>query len=615
MIVILFLLILLSYISLKRNRKPVIFYTFFLSGSYVLLSLFLWRIFNRALWNFPALFYSPVRNPQNMILCGVAALIIFSFLQLYLFISNKGLIVRNTHFNKRQWVTFVFLVLFVFAGSLIYTGSYWTMHDMGNVRFDQIVYIMSQPLQGTDPLKIREFIAKPLLSAFGFTSLGATIIYFLATHQLSLKKGNYIKRKKILSPVFLCLGVLLFSTGVSFGIREIGYTDVKAYYFEDTKVYDQSYVDPADVELQFPEKKRNLVYIFLESMESSYADKDIGGIEEENLIPNLTDLALEQGTQFSNVNEGQLGGMLQIPGANQTASSMVAQTSGTPLRASNGVLDGNNYGMEEPDSFFPGVYSLGEALEKENYNQMLFLGSKAGYAGRKAYFEQHGNYEIRDYHWAREQELIPEDYYEWWGYEDDKLFNFAKGSLTEMADKKEPFNFTMLTADTHFEDGYATEETPDLFGDQYSNVIHDSDQKVNDFIEWMKTQPFYEDTTIVLVGDHLTMDKDFFEDIDPNYQRSIYNVFLNTGKKDVDNNNRLFSALDMYPTTLSALGVQIPGEKLGLGVNLFSSQQTLMEKMGPKQFDQEMTKRSDYYDKYLMQGSDYEIEQRAEDDQ
>lgn len=615
MIVILFLLILLSYISLKRNRKPVIFYTFFLSGSYVLLSLFLWRIFNRALWNFPALFYSPIRNPQNMILCGIAALIIFSLLQLYLFISNKGLIVRNTHFNKRQWVTFVFLVLFIFSGSLIYTGSYWTMHDMGNVRFDQIVYIMSQPLQGTDPLKIREFIAKPLLSALGFTSLGATIIYFLATHQLSLRKGNYIKRKKILSPVFLCLGVLLFSTGLSFGIREIGYTDVKAYYFEDTKVYNQSYVDPANVELQFPEKKRNLVYIFLESMESSYADKDIGGIEEENLIPNLTEFALEQGIQFSNVNEGQLGGMLQIPGANQTASSMVAQTSGAPLRASNGVLDVNNYGMEEPDSFFPGVYSLGEALEKENYNQMLFLGSKAGYAGRKAYFEQHGNYEIRDYHWAKEQELIPEDYYEWWGYEDDKLFDFAKSSLTEMADKKEPFNFTMLTADTHFEDGYATEETPDLFGDQYSNVIHDSDQKVNDFIEWMKTQPFYENTTIVIVGDHLTMDKDFFEDIDPNYQRSIYNAFLNTDKKDVDNNNRLFSALDMYPTTLSALGVQIPGEKLGLGVNLFSNQQTLMEKMGPEQFDQEMTKRSDYYDKYLMQGSDYEIEQRAEDDQ
>ncbi|GMG65591.1 hypothetical protein TEHIT2_07820 [Tetragenococcus halophilus] len=406
----------------------------------------------------------------------------------------------------------------------------------------------------------------------------------------------------------------MFSSGLSLGIREIGYADVKAYYFEDTEIYDNNYVDPADVDLQFPKEKRNLVYIFLESMESSYADKSIGGNEDENLIPNLTDFALNEGTQFSNAGPGEIGGMMQIPGANQTASSMVSQTSGAPLRASNGVLDVNNYGMEEPGSFFPGAYSLGEVLEEENYNQMLFMGSQAEFAGRKAYFQQHGNYDIRDYHWAQEQELIPEDYYEWWGYEDEKLFDFAKDSLTEIADEDEPFNFTMLTADTHYEDGYATDETPDLFGDQYSNVIHDSDEKIKEFIDWMKTQPFYEDTTVVLVGDHLTMDSDFFEDIDPNYQRTVYNVFLNTGKNEVNNNNRLFSALDMYPSTLSALDVQIPGDRLGLGVDLFSGEQTLMEQMGYEAFDEEMTKRSDYYDKYLMQGSDYDIERRNADE-
>jgi len=436
----------------------------------------------------------------------------------------------------------------------------------------------------------------------------------LATRQFSLKKNKPIKKKKILSPVFLLLGVLMFSSGLSLGIREIGYADVKAYYFEDTEIYDNNYVDPADVDLQFPKEKRNLVYIFFESMESSYADKSIGGNEDENLIPNLTDFALNEGTQFSNAGPGEIGGMMQIPGANQTASSMVSQTSGAPLRASNGVLDVNNYGMEEPGSFFPGAYSLGEVLEEENYNQMLFMGSQAEFAGRKAYFQQHGNYDIRDYHWAQEQELIPEDYYEWWGYEDEKLFDFAKDSLTEIADEDEPFNFTMLTADTHYEDGYATDETPDLFGDQYSNVIHDSDEKIKEFIDWMKTQPFYEDTTVVLVGDHLTMDSDFFEDIDPNYQRTVYNVFLNTGKNEVNNNNRLFSALDMYPSTLSALDVQIPGDRLGLGVDLFSGEQTLMEQMGYEAFDEEMTKRSDYYDKYLMQGSDYDIERRNADE-
>ncbi|GEQ38335.1 hypothetical protein TH5N_14630 [Tetragenococcus halophilus] len=89
---------------------------------------------------------------------------------------------------------------------------------------------------------------------------------------------------------------------------------------------------------------------------------------------------------------------------------------------------------------------------------------------------------------------------------------------------------------------------------------------------------------------------------------------MNTGKNEVNNNNRLFSALDMYPSTLSALDVQIPGDRLGLGVDLFSGEQTLMEQMGYEAFDEEMTKRSDYYDKYLMQGSDYDIERRNADE-
>lgn len=614
MLLILILFILLIYIALKKNHKKFVLNILLLSVGYILLSFFLWHRYDRALWNLSALFYSPVRNPQNMVLCVIAALILYGIVLLYLFISNRGYIVRTSHFNKRQWVAFFLLMLFIFAGSLIYTGSYWTMHDMGNVRFDQIVYIMSQPLRGTDPAQIRKFIVDPLFSAICFTSISIVIVYSLATRQFSLKKSKPIKKKKILSPVFLLLGVLMFSSGLSLGIREIGYADVKAYYFEDTEIYNNNYVDPADVDLQFPKEKRNLVYIFLESLESSYADKSIGGNEDKNLIPNLADFALNEGTQFSNAGPGEIGGMMQIPGANQTASSMVSQTSGAPLRASNGVLDVNNYGMEEPESFFPGAYSLGEVLEEEDYNQMLFMGSQAEFAGRKAYFQQHGNYDIRDYHWAQEQELIPEDYYEWWGYEDEKLFDFAKDSLTEIADENEPFNFTMLTADTHYEDGYATDETPDLFEDQYSNVIHDSDEKIKEFIDWMKTQPFFEDTTVVLVGDHLTMDSDFFEDIDPSYQRTVYNVFLNTGKNEVNNNNRLFSALDMYPSTLSALDVQIPGDRLGLGVDLFSGEQTLMEQMGYEAFDEEMTKRSDYYDEYLMQGSDYDIERRNADE-
>ena len=46
-------------------------------------------------------------------------------------------------------------------------------------------------------------------------------------------------------------------------------------------------------------------------------------------------------------------------------------------------------------------------------------------------------------------------------------------------------------------------------GNQYANVMSCASRQVVDFVNWLKAQPFYENTTIVIVGDHLTMDSDF----------------------------------------------------------------------------------------------------------
>ena len=63
---------------------------------------------------------------------------------------------------------------------------------------------------------------------------------------------------------------------------------------------ENEYVNPETVKLTFPEKKRNLIYIFLESMEMTYADKENGGGFEENCIPELTKLS-EENENFSEV--------------------------------------------------------------------------------------------------------------------------------------------------------------------------------------------------------------------------------------------------------------------------------------------------------------------------
>lgn len=127
---------------------------------------------------------------------------------------------------------------------------------------------------------------------------------------------------------------------------------------------------------------------------------------------------------------------------------------------------------------------------------------------------------------------------------------------------------------------------------------------VFEFISWIKEQDFYQDTVIVVVGDHLSMDKEYFTNWDENYERSIFNLYLNTDKESINNINREFTSLDLYPTTLSAMSVDVKDNRLGLGVDLFSGEPTIVEMIGLENFSNELLKRSKYYQENILQGTD-----------
>ncbi len=67
-------------------------------------------------------------------------------------------------------------------------------------------------------------------------------------------------------------------------------------------------------------------------------------------------------------------------------------------------------------------------------------------------------------------------------------------------------------------------------------------------------------------------------------------------KQRIQNQPREFSTLDVFPTILASIGSKIEGNKLGLGVNLFSNEKTLVEKMGLKKLNVELEKRSKFYE-------------------
>lgn len=351
---------------------------------------------------------------------------------------------------------------------------------------------------------------------------------------------------------------------------------------------DDNYVDPRDVDIVFPEKKRNLIYIFLESMETTYTDEKNGGAFEENVIPELTKLAQEN-EDFSGKSK-KLNGGYSLTGSTWTMGAMFAQTSGLPLKIS---ISANE--MDTQKSFFPGIVTIGDILGDAGYSQTLMIGSDATFGGRRLYFTDHGNYDIFDYNYAAQQGMLSDEYPVWWGYDDQKLFEFAKEKLNELSAQDEPFNLTMLTVDTHFEDGYVCDKCDDKFGDnQYANVMACSSKQVKEFVEWVKQQDFYEDTTIVISGDHPTMDSDFCENVDENYGRRVYTAYINASDSPKSSMTRTYTTFDNFPTTLAAMGVTIEGNRLGLGTNLFSSEQTLSERYGLENEEKEMKKNSEF---------------------
>ena len=327
-------------------------------------------------------------------------------------------------------------------------------------------------------------------------------------------------------------------------------------------------------------------------METTYSDVDDGGAFDENVIPELTEIA-QTNEDFSGA-DPKLNGGYSLAGTTWTMGAMFAQTSGLPLNISISAND-----MDTQDSFFPGVTTLGDILSDAGYTQTLLIGSEAQFGGRKLYFQEHGNYEMEDYSYAIENGLIPSDYKVWWGYEDQKLFEFAKEKLLQLSQGDEPFNLTMLTVDTHFEDGYVCEQCPTEYDTQYSNVMACSSRQVGEFLKWIQQQDFYENTTIVISGDHPTMDSDYCAEIDQegNYDRRVFTAYINAAAYAQDQQERTYSTFDNFPTTLAALGVQIDGDRLGLGTNLFSGTKTLLEEFGNSKVNAELKKKSEFIEK------------------
>ncbi|MFR2711124.1 MAG: glycoside hydrolase family 3 N-terminal domain-containing protein [Frisingicoccus sp.] len=496
-----------------------------------------------------------------------------------------------------RYIFGIFTAIIAVLAGFIVSLVFWVLRTWANLKADELIYQLNAPMQGTNKEMIMDAVKScvPVM----ILCLAAVIVLFVL-----------LRNKKIFWIVMPA--VIIISLAAGAGVLNHAWNKLEvSEYLEnkdkDTGFIDGNYISPSSVQLQFPEEKRNLIYIFLESMEVTYSDKENGGAFDVNYIPELTALAQEY-EDFSG-SDSALNGGYDMPSTTWTAAALFAQSSGLPLSIS---IEGNS--MNTQDEFMPNVVMIGDILEDAGYNQMFLIGSNATFGGRRLMYSDHGNFTIHDWVYAGDSGRLPKGYFEWWGYRDSLLFEYAKEELQELASGDEPFNLTMLTVDTHFEDGFVCDLCGDEFGDnRYGNVIACSSRQVTEFVRWIQQQDFYENTTIVISGDHHTMDVDFCEDIDEDYVRRVYTAVINPAAEVADASvRRDFTTFDMFPTTLASIGVQIQGNRLGLGTNLFSDEPTLLETYGMDEMKVGVSSKSELMDYFTAEVDEEKFKEATE---
>ena len=104
------------------------------------------------------------------------------------------------------------------------------------------------------------------------------------------------------------------------------------------------------------------------------------------------------------------------------------------------------------------------------------------------------------------------------------------------------------------------------------------------------------------------MQTEFYTDKigDQDYERTVYNAIINSRLPETNNKNRKFTTLDMFPTIIASLGIEIEGDRLGLGTNLYSGKPTLTEELSYEYLNSELKKTSLYYNEHIL-GEDYYV--------
>lgn len=353
---------------------------------------------------------------------------------------------------------------------------------------------------------------------------------------------------------------------------------IKPVSVSNSGFLDSNYVFAYPDMLTFPEKKKNIIYFSLESIENSFLSKTNGGMFDESYIPKLENMSFHpDNVHFSHL-KNKLGGVYQLPRDKFTMVSNFAMMCSTEFL-------GNNGGIKDQDLWMKKINCMGDLLKNSGYSTNALFSTPYHEWDIGILFAQHGFQNIMSGETLHSNVIWTEDHI---------LYNHAKHVLRKLGDSPTPFILYIMTLDTH-EPGTQCRLCPNK-KNKVEAVFNCFDNQITDLIKWVKNKSWGKDTVIAMVGDHISRYHGLGSRAkQENFARRDFNLFINPFAKASWTNERVFTHLDVMPTVLSAAGIEIKGNRLGLGTNLFSGKPTLAETYGVKKLESECENTMKFY--------------------
>ena len=190
---------------------------------------------------------------------------------------------------KNIWAFFILLL-----ASIMMVGSVYYSTNYSKQEFDQIIYYLLNGVENTSPSVIKNIISSCMIPLIATCTILCIIsiqktknIIYLILKNKNKKIKIQIYPIKIIAKhrkIYLTIVFLIAIIMVVYGFKIDKYIKNK---FQETKIYEEQYVDARNVKITFPEKKRNLIIIIAESLENSILSKENGGAWDYSIMPEL----------------------------------------------------------------------------------------------------------------------------------------------------------------------------------------------------------------------------------------------------------------------------------------------------------------------------------------